>query len=158
MYASLCHFVVLVCGAHSAPQFYLGTLLLYDAPFLHLGGDTPERVSRLADRLASIHRREARPIREQVSRFTVSTGAGTEENDGEIRHRAAFLWEEAVAEPRPPAREVGRWLRWVVTVRLPQKAAVFFGVSPVVTDWRPRRGEELLIHLAVDDERSMQCR
>ena len=158
MYASVCCLTGLACEADSAPQFYLGTLLLSDAPLLHLGGDTPERVSRLADRLASIHHREARPTREQVSRFTVSTGAGTDENDAEIRHRAAFLWEEAVVEPRPPAREVVRWLRWVMTVRLPQKAAVFFGVSPVVTDWRPRRGEELLIDLAVDDERSMQCR
>ena len=58
-----------------------------------------------------------------------------------------------------------RWLRWVLTVRLPQKAAVFLGVFPVVTDWRPRRREELLIDLAVDDEQSaaddegsMQCR
>lgn len=165
MYASPCHLRVLALEIDPAPQFRFGTLLLSDTFSLRPGSDSPERLSRLAARLASVHRREAKPTREQVSRFTVSTGAGTDENDGEIRHRAAFLWEEAVVEPRPPVREVLRWLRWAVTVRLPQKAAVFFGVSPIVTDWRPRQGEELLIDLAVDDEQSaaddegsMQCR
>ncbi|GAA5877534.1 hypothetical protein JCM3774_005898 [Rhodotorula dairenensis] len=144
---------------------YLDTLLLSDASRvvrLHFSDETTQRLSRLAARLGSVHRAEAQEKRDQGSRFTVSTGAGTDENDGEIRQRLAFLWEEAVVEPRPPMRDFTKLLRWLATVHVPHKMAVFFGLSPLVKDWYPRKQQELLIDLADNEgeegEESMQCR
>ncbi|GAA5993738.1 hypothetical protein JCM10908_001061 [Rhodotorula pacifica] len=139
--------------------FHLDMLLLTDTSRIipvHLPGETTTRISRLAARIADVHQKEVQHA--PASRFTVSTGAGTDENDGEIRQRTAYLWEEAVVEPRPASRDFTNYLRWLFATRLPQKTAVFLGLSPIMTDWRPRQGDELLIELADLDGEEMQCK
>ncbi|KPV73435.1 uncharacterized protein RHOBADRAFT_55175 [Rhodotorula graminis WP1] len=77
------------------------------------------------------------------------TGGGTSEDDPSVRHRAAFLFEEAYEQPSPRFRAGSRakWARFQVEVRAAGWAMRFFGLEPVVRDWRPSEDEGIVLNL-----------
>ncbi|GAA5844290.1 hypothetical protein JCM9279_001756 [Rhodotorula babjevae] len=77
------------------------------------------------------------------------TGGGTSEDDPSVRHRAAFLFEEAYARPSPRFRAGSRaaWARFQVEVRAVGWAKRFYGLEPVVRDWWPSEEEGVVLDL-----------
>ncbi|GAA5984952.1 hypothetical protein JCM11641_005596 [Rhodosporidiobolus odoratus] len=84
----------------------------------------------------------------KLSQFTVDTGGATNENDGTIRQRPAFLFEEAYERPMPSFRSRPvAWLRFQLGARLLERATNWFALNPLVSDWRPSEEEEVLLDL-----------
>ncbi|BGP20057.1 hypothetical protein JCM10213v2_008192 [Rhodosporidiobolus nylandii] len=85
----------------------------------------------------------------KLSRYTATTGDATQEDDGAIRQRAAFLFEEAFVRPRPRfvAGQRAAWLRYQLGEHLVEKAAIWLGLQPVIRDWRPSEEEGIMLDL-----------
>ncbi|GJN94294.1 hypothetical protein Rhopal_007368-T1 [Rhodotorula paludigena] len=85
----------------------------------------------------------------QGTHFTVNTGGGTDEDDPEIRQRAAFIYEEVFERPLPRFRDGSRiaWARFQVQVRAKQWVERFLGLEPCVRDWRPSEDDGVMLDL-----------
>ncbi|GAA6037574.1 hypothetical protein JCM8097_006120 [Rhodosporidiobolus ruineniae] len=82
-----------------------------------------------------------------LSRFSAASSSGTQENDAVIRQRPAFLFEEVFERPAPPRSDPLAWIRFQLGERFVAKAKTWFGLNPLVRDWRPSEDEGVAFEL-----------